>query len=75
MGSVGLSGDFIGAFGGESSAPAALDNLVHRMEKDEFDLIAVVRALLSDPNWVTKVKTGKLTELEEFQAKALGSLA
>lgn len=75
VGSVGLSGDFIGAFGGESSAPAALDNLIHRMEKDEFDLIAVGRALLSDPNWARKVRTGKLDELEAFQAKALGSLA
>ena len=38
------------AFGGESSTSVALDRLISRMERDEFDLIAVGRALISDPN-------------------------
>lgn len=74
VGSVGLSGDFMAAFAGESSTPASLDNLVHRMEQGEFDLVAVGRALLSDPQWVTKVRVGDTLNLRDFTAAALGEL-
>ena len=74
VGSVGLSGDFMGAFAGESSTPASLDRLVQRMEREEFDLIAVGRAILSDPRWVTKVRMGDSAGLGDFSAAALGEL-
>ena len=74
VGSVGLSGDFMAAFAGESSTPAGLDNLVHRLERGEFDLIAVGRALLSDPQWVTKVRASDTANLRGFTAAALGEL-
>lgn len=51
VGSAGLSGEFMAAFGGESSQPASLDNLVRRLEREEFDLVAVGRAILADPAW------------------------
>jgi len=73
VGSVGLSGDFMGTFAGESSTPASLDTLVHRMERGEFDLVAVGRALLSDPRWVTKVRAGG-GGFQDFTAAALGEL-
>ncbi|WP_233872916.1 NADH:flavin oxidoreductase [Paraburkholderia adhaesiva] len=56
VGSVGLSGDFLSAFGGETSQPASLANLVQRLERREFDLVAVGRALLSDPAWAEKLR-------------------
>ncbi len=59
VGSVGLSGDFFGAFAGKSFEAAELDQLVSRMARNEFDLIAVGRALLADPNWVEKVRRGE----------------
>lgn len=74
VGSVGLSGDFMGAFAGESSHPASLDNLLARLERNEFDLIAVGRALLSDPQWVTKIRTGNQASLKDFTAAALAEL-
>lgn len=74
VGSVGLSGDFMGAFGGESSQPASLENLVRRLERDEFDLVAVGRALLNDPEWVRKIRGGNAGELKEFNADALAEL-
>jgi 2,4-dienoyl-CoA reductase-like NADH-dependent reductase (Old Yellow Enzyme family) len=74
VGSVGLTGEFVAAFGGESSQPASLDELLERMERDEFDLIAVGRALLNDPAWVDKVKAGQMDELESFSPAALGRL-
>lgn len=74
VGSVGLSGDFMGAFGGESSTPASLDKLVARMERNEFDLIAVGRALLNDPAWATKVHNRDNESLRSFSADALAEL-
>ncbi|MFB7444394.1 NADH:flavin oxidoreductase [Streptomyces mirabilis] len=75
VGSVGLDGDFIKAFMGESSKVASLDNLLDRLERDEFDLVAVGRALLQDPEWAAKVLDGRLEELGSYDPKALSSLS
>lgn len=75
VGSVGLSGDFMGAFSGEGSQPASLDNLVRRLERDEFDLIAVGRALLSDPQWVSKVRRGDNDQLKAFDVQDMAQLS
>lgn len=74
VGSVGLSGDFMAVFSGESSATAGLDRLIKRMERNEFDLIAVGRALLSDPHWAVKVRTGNSDALRGFDASAMAEL-
>lgn len=77
VGSVGLGGeDFMEQLRGPSSgAPThALDDLLHRMEANEFDLIAVGRALLGDADWAIKVRDGRTKELRAFDKKALQSL-
>jgi 2,4-dienoyl-CoA reductase-like NADH-dependent reductase (Old Yellow Enzyme family) len=74
VGSVGLSGEFIAAFGGERSSAAGLGQLVERMERDEFDLIAVGRALISDATWVQSVRAGDWAALKGFDPAALASL-
>ena len=71
VGSVGLSGDFINVFAGEHSAPTSLDKLIRRMEADEFDLIAVGRALITDAAWVAKIKAGDEQGLQPFQHQDL----
>ncbi|MEQ8749965.1 MAG: hypothetical protein RIC52_09330, partial [Amphiplicatus sp.] len=58
----------------EASKPASLDGLVERMERDEFDLIAVGRALLKDPDWASKVRDGRMDELEAFTKDAMATL-
>lgn len=73
VGSVGLSGDFFSAFQGQASQAASLDGLVARMDREEFDLIAVGRALLADPLWVEKVRLGH--EIGDFDPAALAVLA
>lgn len=75
VGSVGLTSDFFAAFGGEGSGTAALDNLYARMERDEFDLIAVGRVLLSDAHWAEKVQSGQTDALRGFNAADLAVLA
>jgi 2,4-dienoyl-CoA reductase-like NADH-dependent reductase (Old Yellow Enzyme family) len=74
VGSVGLSGDFMGAFGGKSSSAVGLDRLIHRMERDEFDLIAVGRALLNDAQWASKVRTGDREGMKDFSPAAFAQL-
>ncbi|MEP4546198.1 MAG: NADH:flavin oxidoreductase [Saccharospirillum sp.] len=74
VGSVGLDGDFFSAFGGHSSQRTELDQLVRRLERNEFDLIAVGRALLGDPNWAQKVQRGASDELTGFEPAQLAEL-
>lgn len=74
VGSVGLNSDFLGAFMGEGSPAASLDGLLKRFENGEFDLVAVGRALLSDPQWAAKVRDGRFDELADFSAEALKEL-
>ena len=74
VGSVGLSGDFFGAFGGKSSEPTELDGLVRRMEREEFDLIAVGRAILADPNWVAKIRGNDPDPRIDFSPAAFAEL-
>jgi 2,4-dienoyl-CoA reductase-like NADH-dependent reductase (Old Yellow Enzyme family) len=71
VGSVGLTSEFIGAFRGEGSSVGKLDETIARLERGEFDLIAVGRALLQDPEWTSKVKAGRHDELHDYDAKAL----
>ncbi|MFK4145829.1 NADH:flavin oxidoreductase [Streptomyces sp. NPDC004065] len=76
VGSVGLDGgDFIKAFQGEGAALGSLDNLLDRMERDEFDMVAVGRALLQDPEWAAKVLGDRFDELKPYDAASLGSLS
>ena len=71
VGSVGLDGDFFGAFAGQSSAPTSLEGLERRLDRGDFDLVAVGRAVLADPQWVTKIKNNKQVELQGFTKDAL----
>lgn len=74
VGSVGLSGDFFGSFRGESSEPSSLEELVRRMDRGDFDLVAVGRPILADPFWVQKIRDGRDEELRSFTKEALGHL-
>lgn len=74
VGSVGLEGDFMGAFAGQGTEKADLSELIRRLKRGDFDLVAVGRALLQDPEWVRKVKEGNTDELLNFSAESLGVL-
>ena len=74
VGSVGLSGEFTAAFRGESSTPASLDELLKRLDRGDFDLVAVGRAILSDPAWVAKIRDSRHDELKPFSASDFATL-
>jgi 2,4-dienoyl-CoA reductase-like NADH-dependent reductase (Old Yellow Enzyme family) len=76
VGSVGLSDEFIKSFGSdEPAAPASIDKLIERLAREEFDLVAVGRMLIADPEWPHKIKAGRLSELKPFSRELLKSLA
>lgn len=84
VGSVSLNIDFLASFGGgvdPSSQPGAtatranhIDRLLEMLARGDFDLVAVGRALLSDPAWAAKVRDGRLDELRPFTVDALKTL-
>jgi 2,4-dienoyl-CoA reductase-like NADH-dependent reductase (Old Yellow Enzyme family) len=75
VGSVGLSGEFISAIReGASSQPASLDELHRRLERGDFDLVAVGRALISDPDWVRKVRAGQTDGFLGYTKESLAAL-
>jgi len=75
VGSVGLSGDFLAAFQGETSTPSSLDELLRRFDRGDFDLVAVGRALLADTEWSRKIREGRSSELIGFSKEALATLS
>ena len=77
VGSVGLSGQLVtrGADSlGRHASVTGIDDLLDRLERDEFDLIAVGRALLADPAWARKVREQRFDELQPYTAAALENL-
>lgn len=71
VGSVGLTTEFTGAFRGEGSAAGKFDAAIEKLDRGEFDLLAVGRALLQDPEWALKVQQNRFDELRDYDAKAL----
>jgi 2,4-dienoyl-CoA reductase-like NADH-dependent reductase (Old Yellow Enzyme family) len=75
VGSVTLGADFTKSFGSpESTAVTGIDELLDRLERGEFDLVAVGRALIANPDWAVKVKAGALEDLRPFDRSLLASL-
>ncbi len=76
VGSVGLDGEFLQFMvdTDKVAQPASLENLLTRLENDEFDLVAVGRALLVDPAWAAKVRDGHEQDILPFSREALTTL-
>ena len=69
VGSIGLDSDFLRSYAGKDAAPTNVDELIERLENGEFDLVAVGRALLSDPAWANKLRGGNESEIVPFDLK------
>jgi 2,4-dienoyl-CoA reductase-like NADH-dependent reductase (Old Yellow Enzyme family) len=78
VGSVGLNTDFIEAglspVGAGQTTVRQIDDLLERLARNEFDLVAVGRALLQDPAWAIKIRDGRLDEIRDFSRDALATL-
>ncbi|MGR3964775.1 NADH:flavin oxidoreductase [Pseudomonas sp. 910_23] len=76
VGSVGLDGEFLQFMVNTDKVaqPASLEKLLERLNNDEFDLVAVGRALLVDPDWAVKVREGREGDILPFSRDALTTL-
>ncbi|MEU5599321.1 NADH:flavin oxidoreductase [Streptomyces sp. NPDC020298] len=75
VGSVGLDGDFVTMFAeGTGAATDGIGGVLDRIGREEFDLVAVGRALLGDAEWVAKIRDGRHDELNPFSPAALATL-
>ena len=74
VGSIGMDRDLMQDFVEGISSPmlARLEDLVAMFERGEFDLVALGRVLLADPNWLEKVEQQRIDELTPYdRARAL----
>jgi len=75
VGSVGLSGDFLASFRGDAATANSLDELLRRLDRGDFDLVAVGRSLLADAAWARKIHEGHSSDLSGFRKEALATLS
>ena len=79
VGSVGLNASFLDEekrdmVNSSQVEEKSFSELAKRLENNEFDLVAIGRALLQDPEWVPKVKDDRLDELSDYTKKSLVKL-
>lgn len=77
VGSVGLATDVMKDFETNAvSAPTPLTILgvAERLDRGEFDLVAVGRGLLADPEWVNKVRERRFKELTGYSVELMKTL-
>jgi len=78
VGSVGLDTDVMTVFmeGVDPGARVAeaIGDLARSMAAGEFDMVAVGRALIGDPDFVAKVEAGNLDAIRTFRRDDLGQL-
>lgn len=76
VGSVTLGNDFKSE-GGKihaEAAPEQVDLINQCLERGDFDLIAIGRALLANPDWVHIVHDGRLHDLRSFEKQMIEQL-
>jgi 2,4-dienoyl-CoA reductase-like NADH-dependent reductase (Old Yellow Enzyme family) len=76
VGSVTLGNDFKSALGKQAAAaaPEQVEDLERRLQAGEFDLVAVGRALLANPDWAQRVQSGRAASLRPFSKAHLDTL-
>lgn len=78
VGNVGMDRDFMtegkNHVSIQSAGTRSLDDLIARLEAEEFDLVGVGRALIANPDWAALVQAGDIDALEPFTKDALRQL-
>ena len=75
VGSVTLSAEMIATvMEGQTATPRSIADLVERLERQEFDLVAIGRALITNPDWPRMVASGRVGDLNPFSVGALAQL-
>jgi 2,4-dienoyl-CoA reductase-like NADH-dependent reductase (Old Yellow Enzyme family) len=75
VGSVGLAKELQDSYTDADTAVTRIDQLLEMLARGDFDLAAVGRAVLSEPDWANKVRKGALDEIRPFNPSVLATLA
>lgn len=76
VGSIGLDQDFVSTYASKDTiGTRGIDDLVARMERGEFDLAAVGRALVANADWAHRVRDGELGDLSTYDRGMLAELS
>jgi 2,4-dienoyl-CoA reductase-like NADH-dependent reductase (Old Yellow Enzyme family) len=67
VGSVGLDSDIMEFIEGKAANPRPIDELLRRFERGDFDMVAVGRAMLADPEWIIKIREDRLDEMKMLE--------
>ncbi|MET0586920.1 MAG: 12-oxophytodienoate reductase [Novosphingobium sp.] len=74
IGSVGLDCDLLASLGEGRTAELnlqSLDELMRRFDRGDFDLVAVGRAMIAEPDWPKIVRRGELDRLKPFSTSLM----
>jgi len=75
VGSITLNTEFTSTFrSSENAAVTGIDELLERLEREEFDLVAIGRSLIVNPNWPQIIQRGAINELLPYQRDVLAQL-
>ncbi|BAV66273.1 oxidoreductase [Sphingobium cloacae] len=76
VGSIGFDNDLIKALNTKAAGTdiPSIVEAAKRVEREEFDLVAVGRGMIADPNWAQKVREGTFDELLAYDANMLRTL-
>ena len=75
VGSIGLQTEFRSGNPADPVLPGSAERLLEQFDTGEFDIAAVGRALLADPNWVNRLRDGELDGFTGYDANtALAAL-
>ncbi len=74
VGSVSLTEEFIATYRDGNAEVAGLEELIKRMAAEEFDLIAVGRALIANADWPRLVRQDAMDKLQAYDKAMLAEL-
>jgi 2,4-dienoyl-CoA reductase-like NADH-dependent reductase (Old Yellow Enzyme family) len=75
VGSVGLDVQFTDSLMGQGTpSRTEIGSLLERLERDEFDLVAIGRTLIADPEWPNKVRDGRYDDVVPYENGMLKQL-
>ena len=70
VGSIGLDIDVMATLTGQEAQPTGssrMDELVRRFRRGDFDLVSVGRSQIGDPEWVAKMRDGRIPDIRAFR--------
>ena len=76
VGSVGLDKELLETIASAQQKAhfSHLQRLIEMRERGEFDLVAVGRAIIANPDWANKIKAGNSDSLIDYDMNCLGNL-